>query len=291
MDSQIIKSHENLTVEDIKKYICPAATEKELFMFLNICKTMKLNPFLREAYLVKYGNAPASILTGYEVYLKRAHRLGDYAGFDTVFSGSVTNGDLVCTIKIYKKGMTERAFITHEVEYVEYVQNKGDGTPNRFWKEKPKTMLRKVAISQGMRLAWPDDLAGMPYISEEFYPGKVPQSTKPEVEMPQGKDEIEKAEIVDPPPETQTKEPIPIITSEEADSLMQLAQKNGYEPDRVVEYMKSLHYETQRKTVLQILQQLNRWDHETCVLHFEQEASPIEDVPKDMLINKESDDA
>ena len=119
---------------------------------------------------------------------------------------------------------------------------------------------------------------------------KPTQSTKPEVDMPQGKDEISNGEVVDPPPPAQTTEPIPIITSEEAQSLMELAQNNGYDQNRVVDYMKSLHYETEGKTVLQILQQLNRWDHETCVLHFEQEASPIEDVPKEMIINPGEDD-
>ena len=54
----------SLSFEDVKKYICQDATDKEIFNFLQICKYQKLNPFLREVYLVKYGQSPATIVTG-----------------------------------------------------------------------------------------------------------------------------------------------------------------------------------------------------------------------------------
>ena len=43
-----------------------AVTDQEVAMFLNLCKYQRLNPFLKEAYLVKYGNQPATIVTGKE---------------------------------------------------------------------------------------------------------------------------------------------------------------------------------------------------------------------------------
>ena len=36
-------------------------TMQELVMFINLCKFNGLNPWLREAYIVKYGNEPATI--------------------------------------------------------------------------------------------------------------------------------------------------------------------------------------------------------------------------------------
>jgi len=46
-------------------------TDQEIQMFLELCKYQQLNPFLREAYLIKYGNAPATMVTGKETFLKR----------------------------------------------------------------------------------------------------------------------------------------------------------------------------------------------------------------------------
>ena len=51
----------------IKKYLVNGqgnVTDQEVVMFLNLCKAQRLNPFLREAYLIKYGSKPATIVTG-----------------------------------------------------------------------------------------------------------------------------------------------------------------------------------------------------------------------------------
>ena len=44
---EIAKTTE-LTMDIIKQYICPLATEQECYMFLQLCKAQGLNPFLRE---------------------------------------------------------------------------------------------------------------------------------------------------------------------------------------------------------------------------------------------------
>lgn len=161
--TEITKELATVTADDVKKYICANATDTEIGLFLNIAKVNGLNPFKREIYLVKYGTSPASILTGYEVYLKRAERTNKYAGFSVRFEGTIP--DMKAIIEINRKDWTKP--LIHEVDYSEYVQKKADGTITRFWKDKPKTMLRKVAISQGMRLAFPGEIAGMPYTQEE----------------------------------------------------------------------------------------------------------------------------
>ncbi|EAE7850790.1 phage recombination protein Bet, partial [Listeria monocytogenes] len=38
-------------------------TEQEIVMFLQLCRYQKLNPFLNEAYLVKFKGSPAQIIT------------------------------------------------------------------------------------------------------------------------------------------------------------------------------------------------------------------------------------
>ena len=54
--------------------------------------------------------------------------------------------------------MKGRGVTRVEVAIQEYIQRKGDGTPNRFWAEKPGTMIQKVAMGQAFRLAYPTPL-------------------------------------------------------------------------------------------------------------------------------------
>lgn len=51
-----------ITTETIRKYICPTATDQELFMFSEKCRINGLNPFAGEAYLVKYDKSPAQMI-------------------------------------------------------------------------------------------------------------------------------------------------------------------------------------------------------------------------------------
>ena len=65
-----------LSPQIIKQYLVSGdaskVTNQEVMMFLALCKYQKLNPFLREAYLIKYGNNPATIVTGKDTFTKRA---------------------------------------------------------------------------------------------------------------------------------------------------------------------------------------------------------------------------
>src|SRR6478736_7649543 len=77
--------------------ISPKLEEKKKLQFLNIAKTFGLNPFKREIFCNVYGEGQyrqLSIITGYEVYIKRAERSGQLDGWNAVTSGSVKGGDL-----------------------------------------------------------------------------------------------------------------------------------------------------------------------------------------------------
>ena len=51
----------------VKKYLVSGqadrVTEQEVVMFMQMCEYQGLNPFLREAYLIKFGNAPATMVS------------------------------------------------------------------------------------------------------------------------------------------------------------------------------------------------------------------------------------
>ena len=147
-------------------------TEGEKNTYLQIAKSFNLNPFKREIHVSKYGEgvyAKMSIITGYEVYIKRAERSGLLDGWNCTTEGSVKDNDLKAIITIYRKDR-KYPFI-HEVYYSEYVQKTKTGSITQFW-EKAITMIKKVATSQGFRLCFSDELGGMPYTSEE-----MPQQT------------------------------------------------------------------------------------------------------------------
>lgn len=177
-------------------------TDNEKQQFIEIATAYNLNPFKREIYVVPYQTSvklpdgswgkerKLSIITGYETYLKRAERLGSLNGWSVEIAGQ---GDTrAARITIHRKDWQHP--FTHEVLFSEY---RGD---NKMWKEKPMTMLKKVAMAQGFRLAFPDEMGGMPYTSEELpehmtpEPEQKPQpetKTTPEVlKNPKGEIEI-----------------------------------------------------------------------------------------------------
>ena len=43
-------------------------------MYLNLCRFNHLNPWLKEVYLIKYGDKPATMVPGKESFMKRAER-------------------------------------------------------------------------------------------------------------------------------------------------------------------------------------------------------------------------
>lgn len=155
-------------------------TDQEVMMFMTLCKYQHLNPFLREAYLIKFGNSPATIVTGKDVFTKRAKRNVNYQGKSAGIivvdeNGVVTeregtfklpNEELVGGwAKVYIKGYEQPEYVS--VSFEEYVGRKSNGEINNQWATKPATMIRKVALVQALREAFPEDYEGM-YSQEEI---------------------------------------------------------------------------------------------------------------------------
>ena len=151
-------------------------TDQEVMMYLTLCRYQHLNPFLKEVYLIKYGNSPATIVTGKDLFMKRANRNPNYAGKKAGIivaskeNGAVTEREGTVYIpeteeliggwaKVYIKGHTEPEYAS--VSFNEYAGRKSDGTLNSQWATKPATMIRKVALVQALREAFPEDFGGL----------------------------------------------------------------------------------------------------------------------------------
>ncbi len=181
----------------IRKYLVHgqgAVTDQEIMMFLALCKHQRLNPFLREAYLIKYGNAPATIVVGKEAYLKRARSIQDCQGYAAGVvckkgDSGITRTNGICPpgheliggwAMVFIKGWDRPVEV--EVSLNEYIGRTKDGTPTTMWREKPATMIRKVALVQALREAFPFEFGGM--ISEEEAGLDAPDITGADEEKP-----------------------------------------------------------------------------------------------------------
>jgi len=147
-------------------------TDSEAMMFISLCRYQHLNPFLNEAYLVKFGNSPAQQIVSKEAFMKRAeqnpHFKGMQAGCIVVRNNEVveTKGafvlpkdDLVggwATVKRDDRDVP----ITVQISFNEF--SKGQST----WKSMPANMIRKTAIVNALREAFPNDLGAM-YTEED----------------------------------------------------------------------------------------------------------------------------
>jgi phage recombination protein Bet len=205
---QIDGNEIKLTPSIVQQYIVGSEskiTMQEFKFFTELCKVQKLNPFLKEAYCIKYGNDPATIVVGKDVFVKRAVNNPQYNGKETGIIVQTEDGEIKerngCFFapgetviggwaRVYRKDREHPEYMSVSVD--EVAGKKKDGNFNMNWANKRATMVEKVAKVRALREAFIDDLQGM-YVEEEF------EADKPEiVQEPIKGDVIEvQAEVVE----------------------------------------------------------------------------------------------
>ncbi len=177
-----------ITHDDVVQYLCPTATVQEVGLFLQLCQAQRLNPWIGEAYLVKYGDNPAQMQVGKEAFTKRAAANPDYEGFEA----GITYADASAHIRqregsAYYPSVGERlvggwcrVFVKGKKPFYDEVALQEYNTGKSLWKSKPATMIRKVALVHCLREAFPDDFAGL--YSEEEMPDRSSAPATVEVE-------------------------------------------------------------------------------------------------------------
>lgn len=171
-----------LSPETVKNYLVKgngAVTDQEVGLFIKLCQGQRLNPFVQgEAYLIKFGTQPAQMVIGYDTYKRRAEENPNYlymeSGIVVQRGNQIVKKDGACLYptevliggwcRVHKARNNREVLTFKEVSFSEY--NKG----NAIWKEKPCTMIEKVAISQALREAFPKDYEGL-YTSAEIVDG------------------------------------------------------------------------------------------------------------------------
>lgn len=196
-----------LTGNMVKDYLTRGndiVSDQEIVMFINLCKYQQLNPFLNEAYLVKFKGAPAQIITSKEAYMKRAFADPHYEGFKAgiiVQRGEQTlelEGSFSLPGDQLMGGWAEVYVEGKKYPYVTKIGldefSKGQAT----WNKMPKTMIRKTALVQALREAFPDNLGAM-YTEEEQ--GVVKEASATEIEVDEEIETMANREVIDIPDE------------------------------------------------------------------------------------------
>lgn len=148
-----------LSNEVVRNYLVSGGgkvTDQEIVFYMKLCKARGLNPWIRDCYLIKYGdNDPAAMVVSKDVFLKRAQNNKRYLGHEVIIS----DDGKTATCKVYVENYKVPISVT--VDYDEYVGLKKDGTVNKQWRKKPKLMLKKCALVGGLREAFTEDLGGL----------------------------------------------------------------------------------------------------------------------------------
>jgi len=184
-----------LTMAIVQNYIVGSdskITMPEFKMFTELCKVRKLNPFLKEAYLINYGNQAAQIVVGKDAILKRAIKHPQFNGREQGIivineSGKIEERKGTFKLpeealvggwaKVYRKDWEYPTYIS--VSFDEVAQKKNDGKLNANWGTKGATMVEKVALMRGLRETFVEDLGGM--VDENEVWDTAPRATNQQI--------------------------------------------------------------------------------------------------------------
>jgi len=183
----VVKSVWDENLKAIQEAFGKNLTQAEFTMFVEMGKSLNLNPFVREIWAVKYNNQAPSIFIGRDGYRKNAQSQPDYNGHykEAIYENDVfeiengrvkhkinfkNRGQLIgAYCEVYRKGI-EHPF-RESVKFSEY------NTGYSNWKKMPETMIKKVAEAQALRMAYQSVFAGTYDESEKWE--KAPEKVQP----------------------------------------------------------------------------------------------------------------
>ncbi len=159
---------EQMAVIESQFFPSGASKAEQQYCF-SVARELCLNPITKEIFFVKRRQKIGDTwinkvepMVGRDGFLAIAHRTNQFAGIETSVSIRdvpqlensqwVFRKQLVAECMVWRKDSNKP--FTAQVAYNEYCQKTAEGTPTKFWAEKPETMLKKVAESQALRKAF-----------------------------------------------------------------------------------------------------------------------------------------
>lgn len=159
-------------------------TTSEIHNFIQMCYYRKLNPFLKEAHLVKYGDK-AQIIVGKDAMIKRLHNNPTCEGYQPgVIVWNKEKGEIIerdgtfylpeeqlvgAFTEIKRKGWDPFKWTVKISDYYRTYFDKQERKekPMPQWASMPGIMLVKCCIVAAIRNVYPEDFAGC-YTEEEL---------------------------------------------------------------------------------------------------------------------------
>ena len=165
------------TKDDVRSLLCQNATDQELLLFTSFCQSHRLDPIgSKDAYLIKYGQSAASIITNYQVFNRRAYQDDNYGGIESGVVVLTAEGKMLhrhgsAVYKALNEALLGGWARVHfkdgkEPAFSELALEDFD-TGKSNWTKMPGVMIEKCAKATAWRTAYPDYFGGM-YISEEM---------------------------------------------------------------------------------------------------------------------------
>lgn len=172
------KEYKPEQVTFIKNLVNPDLSDNELFMFMNFANNLQLNPFTGEIIAIAYGqgrdrrvntittrNGKRVIATRTgeldniitePIYIKQAQLFQDGKKLEGQFENK--------RVKPWEGGTlwgAKSTVVRKGKEFTVTVPFKEYNTGKNVWINKPETMIKKVAESQALSLAFPEILGGV----------------------------------------------------------------------------------------------------------------------------------
>lgn len=148
----------------VARTVVKDAPMQEIVMFLHACKTLNLDPLLRQAYWIRRKDGDVykgTLQVGIDGYRSIAERSGVYAGSEPAeFRGSMEivyqNRKILvpetARILVWKIVAGHKAAFTGEAHWTEFCPREQDAF---MWRKMPRHMLAKCAEGQALRKAFP----------------------------------------------------------------------------------------------------------------------------------------
>lgn len=162
------------TPQDIKRFFDPQnlLSEKQVGQALTLIKGRNLNPLANEVYIVAYknrnGGTEFSLIVSKEAFLKRAAQNPNYEGFEAgvvaVDKEGVMHerkGALLLSDETLVGGWARVYRKNFKVPVEIFVSREEYDKKQSTWNSMPATMIRKTALVNALREAFPEDLGNM----------------------------------------------------------------------------------------------------------------------------------
>lgn len=165
-------------VQLVKNQIAKDLNQDEFAMYLMMAKRFRLDPLARQITPVVFSKDDpnrrrVSYVTTIDGLRLVAHRTNEFAGIDEPVFTYQGNQVTHCSIIVYKFVQNQRVGFSAKVKFGEYT------TGMNLWKQKPETMIAKVAEAHALRKAFPQELSGI-YTSDEM---EASEPAKPKITM------------------------------------------------------------------------------------------------------------